>query len=165
MYGNLIAASDYGHLWSLSFLLADAVLAQGRVDEALELTEAVEADRARGRRRQTGWRRVRAKALARQGQIEEAVQLAREAVAIAEQTEYHELHVQSVAALGEVLLLARSDEADDVLQRALDLPDRRGTSLALRRRQLLGPPVTRSFGRYVSGVLRAEECDRDHRGM
>ena len=144
MYGNLLAAGDYGHLASLSFLLADAVLAQGRVDEALELTEAVESMTVpEDVDAQTGWRRVRAKALARQAQIEEAVQLAREAVAIAERTEYHELHVQSVAVLGEVLLLAGSDEADDVLRRALDLHEQKGNVVgAAQVRQLLGLPAT-----------------------
>jgi class 3 adenylate cyclase/tetratricopeptide (TPR) repeat protein len=143
MYDNLLAASDYGHLSSLSFLLADAVLAQGRVDEALELTATVESMTVpEDVDAQTGWRRVRAKALARQAQIEEAAQLAREAVAIAEQTDYHELHVQSVAALGEVLLLAGSGEADDVLRHALDLHEKKGNVVgAAQVRQLLGRPA------------------------
>jgi tetratricopeptide (TPR) repeat protein len=73
----LLDASDYGHLASSDYKLADAVLGLGKVDEALELTgrlaemavpEDVDA--------QSGWRRVHAKALARKGDLEEAVRLA-----------------------------------------------------------------------------------------
>jgi ATP/maltotriose-dependent transcriptional regulator MalT len=92
---------------------------------------------------QSGWRRVRAKALARKGQIDEAVLLAREAVAIAEQTEYFDVLVQSVGALGEVMLLGESDEAEGVLRRALALHEQKGNLVAAERiRQVLGPPAT-----------------------
>ena len=51
--------------------------------------------------------------------------------------------VTSVVALGEVLLLAQSDEADAVLRRALDLHEQKGNLVgAAHVRQLLGPPAT-----------------------
>jgi tetratricopeptide (TPR) repeat protein len=144
MYADLLAANDLGHLATVSHLLADAMLGLGKVDEALELTVGVEAMTVpEDVDAQSGWRRVRAKALARQGRIDEATSLAREAVEIAEQTEYFELLAQSVAALGEVLRLADSDEADAVLRRALDLYERKGNLVeAARIRQVLGPPAT-----------------------
>ncbi|HET7128415.1 MAG TPA: adenylate/guanylate cyclase domain-containing protein [Gaiellaceae bacterium] len=144
MYDELIAASDYGHLASVSYLLAEAVLGQGRIEEALELTAGVDAMTVpEDVDAQAGWRRVRAKALANQGAIEEAVQLAREAAAIGARTEYYEVRAASVAALGEVLRLAQSDEAESVLREALDLHEQKGNRVeAARIRQVLGPPAT-----------------------
>jgi len=72
--------------------LPEAVLAQGRDEEALQLTERWRADRltvpedADG---QTQWRRVRAKILARIGELDEAQRLGRDAVAIAAGTRRH----------------------------------------------------------------------------
>jgi tetratricopeptide (TPR) repeat protein len=141
---DLRAAGDFGHLASAAHLLADAVLGLGGVEEALALTADIDRMTvAEDIDAQVGWRRVRAKALARQGSIEEAVQLAREAVAIAEQTEYHEPHVQSVEALGEILAAAGSDEAAEVLRRAAELHEQKGNVVAAERvRQVLGPPAT-----------------------
>jgi class 3 adenylate cyclase/tetratricopeptide (TPR) repeat protein len=144
MYDELLAVNDLGHLATVSHLLADAVLAQGNIDEALVLTAGVESMTVlEDVDAQSGWRRVRAKALARKGQIDEAVLLAREAVAIAEQTEYFDVLVQSVGALGEVMLLGESDEAEGVLRRALALHEQKGNLVAAERiRQVLGPPAT-----------------------
>ena len=144
MYDELLAANDLGHLATLSHLLADAVLGQGRIDEALALTAGVESLTVpEDIDAQSGWRRVRAKALAQRGQVDEAVPLAREAVALAEQTEYFDVLAQSVTALGEVLLLAESDEAEVVLRRALDLHEQKGNVVAAEQiRQVLGPPAT-----------------------
>jgi class 3 adenylate cyclase/tetratricopeptide (TPR) repeat protein len=144
MYDELLAASDYGHLASVSYLLAEAVLGQGRVEEALELTEGVDAMTVpEDVDAQVGWRRVRAKALASLGAIEEAVQLAREAAAIGARTEYYEVHAAAVSALGEVLRRAQSDEAESVLREALHLHERKGNRVeAARIRQALGPPAT-----------------------
>jgi class 3 adenylate cyclase/tetratricopeptide (TPR) repeat protein len=144
MYDELLAASDYGHLASVSYLLAEAVLGQGRADEALELTAGVDAMTvAEDVDAQAGWRRVRAKALAQQGMIDEGVRLAREAADLGARTEYFEVHVAAVTALGEVLRLARSDEADGVLRDALAMQERKGNLVAAERlRQVLGPPAT-----------------------
>ena len=143
-YDQLLAEGDHGHLVSVAYLLADAVLAQGEIERALELTASIPATAVEEDvDAQTGWRRVRAKALAEQGKLDEAVALAREAVAMAEQTEYYELYAQSVAALGEVLRRAQSGEADDVLRRALALHERKGNVVAAEHvRQVLGPPAT-----------------------
>jgi class 3 adenylate cyclase/tetratricopeptide (TPR) repeat protein len=144
MYDDFQAVNDLGHLATVSHLLADAVLAQGNVDEAVALTDGIESMTVpEDVDAQSGWRRVRAKALARQGHADEAVRRAREAVAIAEKTEYFDVLVQSVAALGEVLRLAGSDDADDVLRRAIELYERKGNVVgAEQARQVLGPPAT-----------------------
>ena len=141
---ELRAAGDYGHLASALHLLADAVLGLGEIEEALALTAEIDSMTVpEDVDAQAGWRRVRAKALARQGHLDEAARLAREAVAIAEQTEYHEPHVQSVEALGEILAAAGNDEAATMLRRAVDLHERKGNLVAAARvRQVLGPPAT-----------------------
>jgi class 3 adenylate cyclase/tetratricopeptide (TPR) repeat protein len=144
MYDDMLATSDYGHLATVSHLLADAVLGLGRTDEALELTASVEHMTVpEDVDAQSGWRRVRAKALARKGQIVEAMALARESVAIAEQTEYFDVLVQSVTVLGELLYLADDGAAETVLRRALAMHERKGSLVgAARIRQVLGPPAT-----------------------
>jgi tetratricopeptide (TPR) repeat protein len=144
MYDRLLAANDYGHAASVSYLLADAVLGQGRIEEAIALTTGISSMTvAEDVDAHTGWRRIRAKALAQKDELEEAVVLAREAVQIAEETEYFDLLVQSVAVLGEVLGASGSEEADAVLRRALGLYERKGNVVeADRIRQVLGPPAT-----------------------
>ena len=101
---------EFGYLSSAAPYLAEAVLAQGREEEALQLTERWRADRltlpedADG---QTQWRRVRAKILARRGELDEAERLGREAVAIASATaDILNLRAEALADLGEVLRLA-----------------------------------------------------------
>jgi tetratricopeptide (TPR) repeat protein len=144
MYDELLAANDLGHLATASHLLADAVLGQGRLDDAIALTAGVDGLTVpEDIDARSGWRRVRAKALARLGQTDEATQLARESVAIAEETEYFDVLVQSVTALGEVLLVAESHEAAPVLRKALEMHEQKGNLVeAAWIRQVLGPPAT-----------------------
>ena len=84
---------ETGILSTLAALLAEAVLAQGRDAEAEELTRtseaaATEEDAAS----QIAWRTVRAVALARRNDVVEAERLAREAVALAAETDFLVMH-------------------------------------------------------------------------
>ena len=104
---------------------------QGRDEEALRLTElaperlTVPEDATP----KIGWRRVRAKLLARAGELDEAERLGREAVALAERTDYLDVHAQAVADLGEVLRLAgRPEESAAALERRFGSTSRKGTS-------------------------------------
>ena len=85
---------------------------------------------------QSGWRRVRGKALARLGEPAEAERLAREAVAILSATDYLDAHAIAVADLGEVLFLAgRVQESADTTAEALRVFERKGNvAFALRLR-------------------------------
>jgi class 3 adenylate cyclase/tetratricopeptide (TPR) repeat protein len=66
------------------------------------------------------WRQVRAKVLARRNEYPEAERLAREAVAIGEQTDMLDYQAAAYADLGEVLSLAgRHEEAAEALKQAL----------------------------------------------
>ena len=87
-------------------LLARSVLAQGRVDEA-DLY-ATESERLAGHNLKTAiaWRAVRAEILAAQNQHDEAVAMAREAVAVAAGTDLVLDHADACLALGRVLAAA-----------------------------------------------------------
>ena len=98
---------EFGFLSSLAPLLVEAVLMQGRDDEALLLTERWRPERLtlpEDADAHAGWRRVRAKVLARSGKVGEAERIGREAgnrVA----TELPGAHAMALADLGEVLRL------------------------------------------------------------
>jgi hypothetical protein len=129
---------EFGFLSSTAPYLADAVLAQGRDEEALQLTERWRDDRltlpgdADG---QAQWRRVRAKALARGGALAEAERLGREAVAIASATaDILDLQAEALADLGEVLRLAdRPQESRAALEEAIGLYEKKGNVVGAER--------------------------------
>jgi class 3 adenylate cyclase/tetratricopeptide (TPR) repeat protein len=138
-------AGELGFLSSIAPSLVDALLEQGHVDEALALTERwrpelltvpEDADA------QIGWRRVRAKALARRGELDEAERLGREAVTIASATDYLDARAQATADLAEVLRLAgRSHESAAACEEALTLYEAKGNIVAAGRlRSLLAEP-------------------------
>jgi tetratricopeptide (TPR) repeat protein len=122
---------EFGYLSSSAPYLAEAVLAQGRDEEALQLTERWRADRLTVPEdvdAQTQWRRVRAKVLAQRGELAEAERLGREAVAIASGTaDILDLRAEALASLGEVLRLAdRPQESRAALDEAIRLYENKG---------------------------------------
>ena len=126
---------NWGYLASIAPWLVDALLAQGRDDEGLRLTELVEPrvvpEDVDG---QVGWRRVRAKVLARRGDLEEAERLARDAAVIAARTDYLDLRAQAAADLAEVLRLAgQPRESESALEEAIRLHEDKGNVAAAGR--------------------------------
>jgi class 3 adenylate cyclase/tetratricopeptide (TPR) repeat protein len=120
---------DWGHLVTLIPYLTDALLAQGRGHEARPLVDRafdnLLADDADG---QIGLRRVRARLLAEQGDLDEAERVAREAVARAEATDYLTVRGLALNDLAEVLTLAgRPGEAADAFEQAAATFDRKGS--------------------------------------
>jgi tetratricopeptide (TPR) repeat protein len=82
------------------------------------------------------WRQVKAKVLARRGKHAESERLAREAVAICDETERLDAQGDAYADLGEVLLLAgKPDEAATALEQALDRYKRKGNVVSAQRVQ------------------------------
>jgi tetratricopeptide (TPR) repeat protein len=72
------------------------------------------------------WRQVRAKVLARSGELGEAQRLALEAVAIADDTELLDMQGAAYADLGEVLLVTgKADEATAAFEQALSRYERK----------------------------------------
>jgi tetratricopeptide (TPR) repeat protein len=138
---------EFGFLASVAPYLAEAILIQGRDEEALRLTERWRADQLtlpEDADAQTQWRRVRAKILARRGDLDEAERLGREAVEIASGTaDILDLQAEALADLGEVLRLAgRLRESQAAVEEAIGLYGRKGNVVAADRlRALLAEPA------------------------
>jgi Flp pilus assembly protein TadD len=115
--------------------LARTIYAQGRFEEAERFTDASEelaatADMAS----QISWRAVRAKVLARRHEFEAAEELARGAVALAEQTDGLNSQGRALMDLAEVLELAgRAGEAQPVVEHALHLFEQKGNAVSARK--------------------------------
>jgi tetratricopeptide (TPR) repeat protein len=136
---------ELGFLSSITPLLVDALLMQGRDDEALSLTDRWRPEQLtvpEDADAHAGWRRVRAKALARVGDLADAERLGRTAVAIMSATDYLDAHAKAVADLGEVLRLAgRQRESASLLEEAIRLHEAKGNvAAATRLRSLPAEP-------------------------
>jgi class 3 adenylate cyclase/tetratricopeptide (TPR) repeat protein len=123
---------DWSRFATAAPRLAEALLRQGRDEEAMALTEVTErvalADDVDP---QIAWRRVRARLLARSGNIEKAERLAREATALVARTDLLNDHAEAIADLADVLLLAgRTNEAATALQEAVELFEKKGNIAA-----------------------------------
>ena len=105
----------------LAAMRAHATYNQGRYEEAERFTRVCEESAPEGDiSAQVLWRLTRAKVVARQGRIAEAERLARDAVALAEETDFPVLLGDAFMAFGEVLQLgARIDEAVTATEKAL----------------------------------------------
>ena len=131
------------HAWSLPNMLpdlAEAVYAQGRLEEAEQLTEQAQALAGAGDfDTQARWRATRAKILARRGQQAAARQLADDAEALAAPTSWTALQAELLEAKAEVARLAgATEEAEICLRAALSLHEqRRASALADRARAAL----------------------------
>ena len=131
-YEILLQIGDNGHLASAAPDLAEAVYAQGRYDEALELAEFARGITIPGDvDAEVRGLQVLAKATARLGRRGEAEALAAEAVRLISATDYDELHAFTLMGQAEVLRLAgrRADAAASVRQ-AIELFGRKGNVVA-----------------------------------
>ena len=127
-----------GDGWWLSTLAVDLprpVYEQGRYDDALSLVEAIDDVPAPADREwQIKRRGVRAMLLAREKQFEGAESLAREAVALAADSDFLGLHADSLMDLAEVLRLAgRPEEANAAAEEALRLYGEKGNVVSAAR--------------------------------
>jgi class 3 adenylate cyclase/tetratricopeptide (TPR) repeat protein len=137
-YDALKEAGETGFLSTMVTTLAASVCAQGRFEEAEHYTQIGEkASASDDYVSQIGWRAARAKAIAGQGRLD-AEWLAREAVALAHDTDDINLSGDALMALAEVLRLAeRSDEAVPVAAQALHLYERKGNLVSADRARSL----------------------------
>jgi tetratricopeptide (TPR) repeat protein len=131
---GLERVGELGYLSSVAPLLGEALLAQGRDEEALALSERLRPERLtvpEDADAQVGWRRVRAKLLARRGDLDEAERLGREAVTIASTSDYLDLRANAFADLAEVLQLAgKPEESTAAAQEAIRLYEQKGNIVA-----------------------------------
>jgi class 3 adenylate cyclase/tetratricopeptide (TPR) repeat protein len=130
-------------LGALSFLstaattLAQALYALDRLEEADAWAgRAAEVGSSDDAFTQMPCRQVRAKVLASRGEHAEAERLAREAVAIGEETDFLDGQGDANADLAEVLLLTgKADEAAAALEQALERYERKGNLVSAQRAQ------------------------------
>jgi class 3 adenylate cyclase/tetratricopeptide (TPR) repeat protein len=127
-YEALEEAGETGYLSTTVVRLAEAVCAQGRLEEAEQYTRIGEdASAADDYTSQILWRSVRAKAIASQGQLRAGEQLGHEAVALARDTDDINLRGDASMALAEVRRIAeRPDEAVPLIEEALRLYEQKG---------------------------------------
>jgi tetratricopeptide (TPR) repeat protein len=149
--GDFAAAVDFGEegcrlfdsleeksiLSTAAAMLAQALYALDRLEEADAWAgRAATLGASDDALTQMLWRQVRAKVLARRGDVAEADRLAREAVAIGEQTEFLTGQADTHADLAEVRSVAgRSQEAAAALERALERYEQKGNIASARRTQ------------------------------
>jgi class 3 adenylate cyclase/tetratricopeptide (TPR) repeat protein len=136
---------DWGHFAHVAPTLADALFIRGDDEEALRLTELAQRRATPGvADEDIGWRRVRAKLLARRGELEEAERLAREATARAGLTDLLNDHARALADLAEVLRLGgRWEESAKPLDQAIHLYEQKGNVVGAEtlRAVLAEPPI------------------------
>jgi tetratricopeptide (TPR) repeat protein len=150
--GDPAAAAEFGtEGWRLYLELGEQSflpLAAGNLAQALYALDRLdEADAWAARSAELGsrdnswtemlWRQVRAKVLARRGEQAEAERLAREAVAIGDQTDMLNAQGDVYADLAEVLALGgRTGAAADALVQALALYQRKGNVAMAERAEM-----------------------------
>jgi len=134
-YETVVRMGTTYFLSSMAGLLARAVRAQGRDQEALELTRAAEAAAADDDvDAQVLWRSIRAPILARAGKIAEAQSLARAALDRARQTEMPGLHGLALVEFATVLHVAgRVDEACAAVGEAIAIYAAKGDIVSTAR--------------------------------
>jgi class 3 adenylate cyclase/tetratricopeptide (TPR) repeat protein len=138
---------DPGHLSSMAPLLADALYALGRVDEALALSEESESITMGGDiDAEVGWRRVRSKLLAKLGRTDEAVVVTIDALDRVRRTDYLDLHGVVCRDAAEVMtIVGRPADARLLLEEALECFELKGAVVQAREtRHLMSshPPLT-----------------------
>jgi tetratricopeptide (TPR) repeat protein len=119
----------------MAALLARAAYKNGRLAEALRASQLSEdAALPDDISAQVQWRGPRAKVLARRGRKRKAEELAREAVALAAETDFLAMHGDALLDLAEVLLLlGRGTEAAPYVEQAIRLHRRKGNTVSAAR--------------------------------
>jgi tetratricopeptide (TPR) repeat protein len=132
---TLTALGERYLLPPLAAVLAQVVYAQGRADEAEEISRrAEELSAPDDVEAQALWRSVRAKVLAGRDLAEEAERLAREAVRLIRTTDAPGMQADALLDLAEVLhRSARPDEARAVAAEAKGLYEAKGNTAAAAR--------------------------------
>jgi tetratricopeptide (TPR) repeat protein len=126
---------EKGYLSTVAAELAQALYEQRRFDESERFTHvSQELGPLEDLATQVEWRGTRAKLLARRGELEAAVALAEEAVALAADTDYLNLQGDARKDLAEVLSLGgRVGEAASCWREALEIYERKGNTVSAGR--------------------------------
>jgi class 3 adenylate cyclase/tetratricopeptide (TPR) repeat protein len=134
-YGRLAEMGERALLATTASMLAEALYAQGRFEEAKRFCEASrEAASLEDLSAQVEWRGVQAKILAQRGQHTEAEALARQAVELVAQTDLLHQRGNALLNLGEVLRLGGDTVGADAAVRAgLELYEQKGDRVSAAR--------------------------------
>jgi tetratricopeptide (TPR) repeat protein len=134
---RLAESSETGYFATVVGLQAQAAVELGREDEALELAaETARVAATDDFEPHVRHRLVRARVLARRGDLDQADELLLEAVALIEPTDYVILHLDVAFARAEVDHLAGRTEAErEVLENALPIAERKRNMVAMERMQ------------------------------
>jgi DNA-binding SARP family transcriptional activator len=131
-YEGLEAMGEKGYLATTAAFLAQAIAAQGRLEEAERfIAVSREAAGEDDWSAQMVWQGLQARILAARGRLAEAEALARSAVALAARTDFLNQHGDALLELATVLAAAgRTAEAQAAVGDALDLYRRKGNLVA-----------------------------------
>jgi class 3 adenylate cyclase/tetratricopeptide (TPR) repeat protein len=134
-YEVLEQIGEKGLLSTQAARLAQTLYGQERYEEAEHYTKISEqAGASDDIVTQVLWRQVRAKTLALRGQVEDAEELARHAVALAEPTDAIDMRADSLVDLAAVLrLVGRTDDRKALLEGALRLYEQKGNVVSAAR--------------------------------
>src|SRR4051794_1059015 len=138
-YERLTDMGERALLADTAAMLAQVLCQQGRAEEALAFTrEAEDAASEDDLSAQIVWRGVRGLLLAQAGRIQEANRLSAQAVELAAGTDWATDHADALIAHAEVLRLAgEPEEAGRTIQHAIELYDRKGNRVGMRRAESL----------------------------
>jgi tetratricopeptide (TPR) repeat protein len=138
-YEALERLGERGSASTVAALLAHAIAAQGRFDEAERFSVVAEEIAAEDDlSTQVMWRSARAKVLAARGRHVEAERSVREALKLAVETDDLNMHADTLMDLAEILRLAgREAEAGPAAVEALELYRRKGNLVSAERAEVL----------------------------
>jgi len=134
-YETLERMGEKGARAALAAFLAESLTRQRRDDEAARFAEiAATLATADDLVPQVLCRNVRAKILARRGKLDQAEELAREAAAVVESTDFPDLQALTLLSLAEVLeATAKTEESARLIDRAREIYVKKGNMIAGRR--------------------------------
>jgi tetratricopeptide (TPR) repeat protein len=134
-YELLVEMGERSNLSTVVAMLAEALYRKGDLEGAERFTlESEQAAAVEDVAAQSAWRSIRAKVLARRGQLTEAESLARQAVTLVRDTDAPDIQGDMLMDLAEVLSLAdRLDEAAPVVEEAIGLFEAKGNVVAAGR--------------------------------
>jgi tetratricopeptide (TPR) repeat protein len=132
---TLESRKDWGHFASVAPFLADALVAQGRGEEAVRYVELVaEVSMADDTEAQLGLLRARASLAAERGDLDAAEGFARQVVDLAHQTDYLNQQGNALTGLADVHERAgRHEQAAVFVQQALGRYERKGNLVMIER--------------------------------
>jgi class 3 adenylate cyclase/tetratricopeptide (TPR) repeat protein/type II secretory pathway predicted ATPase ExeA len=134
-YERLDEMGEKALLADTAAMLAQVLCEQGRADEAWAHTQETEDAAADDDlSAQIVWRSVRARLLARRGEIAEAKRISAEAVDLAARTDWLCDHAEALLSQGEVHRIAgKGESAAQAIREAIALYDRKGNTIGARR--------------------------------